>query len=220
MDQITGDNRANFLLFSNHRDALRDLVNERRYAIFFSAQQTKEDLTFWGMDGEYFPDLYDWAEGRHAYGGQPAGWSIIAHWLSSYSIPARLNPARLAQRAPDTTSRAQAIEESRGALEQAIVEEIAKGSPGFAGGWLSGAALDKLIERAGMSTRISISRRRKIAESLGFVVHPGLPGGRAPGLVMGDGGFRPLIYIKAGSPVIQAGPDQIMGQFNHAQGYR
>ena len=42
--QVMGDNRANFMLNTNHRDALKKTRNDRRFAIFYTAQQTAEDL--------------------------------------------------------------------------------------------------------------------------------------------------------------------------------
>ena len=44
-DQITGDNRANFMMCSNHKDAILKTRGDRRYCVFFTAQQEVEDLT-------------------------------------------------------------------------------------------------------------------------------------------------------------------------------
>src|SRR3546814_16115141 len=42
-DQVTGDNRANFILTSNHKDAIVKTVNDRRYCVLFTAQQRSEE---------------------------------------------------------------------------------------------------------------------------------------------------------------------------------
>ena len=36
-DQRTGDNRANFLMFSNHKDAVLKTERDRRYCVFYTA---------------------------------------------------------------------------------------------------------------------------------------------------------------------------------------
>src|SRR3546814_9048286 len=54
VDQFTADNRANFILTSNHRDAINKTANDRRYAVFFTAQQSAEDKTRDGLTDAYF----------------------------------------------------------------------------------------------------------------------------------------------------------------------
>jgi len=46
--QDTRDNRANFILNTNPKDGLRITLADRRYCVFFTAQQTKEDLQRYG----------------------------------------------------------------------------------------------------------------------------------------------------------------------------
>src|SRR3546814_19247025 len=54
VDQFTADNRANFILTSNRRDAINKTANDRRYAVFFTAQQSAEDKTRDGLTDAYF----------------------------------------------------------------------------------------------------------------------------------------------------------------------
>lgn len=63
-NQATGDNRANFFMCTNHKDAIRKTKNDRRYCVFYTAQQTETDIRQMGMSGRYFPDLYDWLRDR------------------------------------------------------------------------------------------------------------------------------------------------------------
>ena len=79
VDQITADVCANFMLNSNHKDAIRKTRNDRRFAVFFTAQQSAEDLARDGMAGDYFPNLYEWLRG--------GGYAAIAYFLSTYDIP-------------------------------------------------------------------------------------------------------------------------------------
>lgn len=188
VDQFTGDNRANFWCNTNYKDAMKAAKNNRRWSIFFTPQQSTEDLIRDGMGGDYFPWLFNWArrEGGHA---------IINNFLREYKIPDALNPATKCHRAPQTSSTKEAIGLSLGGLEQEIMEAIEQGRPGFCNGWISSMALDKLIKDRYENKKISMNRRRSILDDLGYILHPGLFEGRAPGVILLDGG-KPRLYIK------------------------
>src|SRR5690606_27879895 len=64
VDQITAYVVANGMLNRNHRDAIRKTRRDRRFAVFYTAQQSFEDLARDGMDGDYFPALYRWLKER------------------------------------------------------------------------------------------------------------------------------------------------------------
>lgn len=201
-DQVTGDNRANFIMCSNHKDAILKNRGDRRYAVFFTAQQTPEDMHRVGMtqaDGvtptRYFADLFGWLKNR-------GGFAIVTHYLQNYEIPAQLNPADLCSRAPVTSSTAEAVLVSMGGVEQEIVEKIEQNAPGFAGGWVSSLALDRLLKDRRDDKRITHYKRRDLLEGMGYVTHPGLPDGRAGRVVPFDLG-KPRLYVKPGS--IQSG---------------
>lgn len=190
-DQINARVCANFMLNSNHKDAIRKTHNDRRFAIFFSAQQQKRDIQRDGMDGDYFPDLYDWLKG--------GGYAYVAEFLSTYPIPDDLNPATRCHRAPKTSTTDQAIAHSIGGVEQEILEAIEEGRPGFAGGWVSSMALDRLIESKRLGNRIPPNRRREIMQGLGYDWHPALTNGRVNTLVALDGG-KPKLFIRDDHP--------------------
>ena len=198
-DQVTGDNRANLIAFSNHRDAVPVTDQERRWGIFYTAQQHFTDLARDGMDGRYFPDLWDWFEGRNAYAGKPAGFAIVNNYLRTYKIPDTLNPAIDAHRAPVTSSTAEAINLSMGAIEQEIVEAVEQGLTGFAGGWISSLAVDRLLTRLKADRRVPPGKRRELLNHMGYEWHPTLAEtqGRVNNSVQPDGG-KPKLYIKRG----------------------
>lgn len=198
-DQTTGDNRANMILCSNYKDAIPKKEENRRYAIFFSAQQSVADLERDGMGGRYFPDLYDWFEGEGTYAGQAPGYAVINDFLRSYQIEDELNPAVGMHRAPITTSTAEAIALSVGSVEQEVLEAIGQELPGFAGGWVSSMALDKLLARINAERRIPPRKRRDLLVSLGYDWHPALNDGRVNSSVMPDGG-KPRLFVKIGHP--------------------
>ena len=186
VDQISADVCGNFMLNSNHKDAVRKTQNDRRICILFCAQQQAEDLKRDGMDGEYFPKLYDWLRAD--------GYAIVSDLLHTFPIPDEYNPATKCQRAPVTTSTSLAIAASTGGVEQEVHEAIAQGLPGFCGGWISSIQLDRLLERLGVARRVTHSKRKEMLEVLGYSYHPALVEGRVNNLVLPDGG-KPRLFV-------------------------
>ena len=190
IDQITRYVCANFMLNSNHKDAIIKTQNDRRFGIFFTAQQHKNDLARDGMTGNYFPNLYGWLE--------RGGYAIVANYLETYRIPAELNPSK-GWPAPNTSTTSEAIEHSYGVIEQEVIEAVDEGRPGFAGGWISSLAFGRLLDRMGMGSRIHHTKRREILQRLGYDWHPGLRRGRVNNPVNPDGG-KPRLFILPTNP--------------------
>lgn len=211
VDQQMGDNRANFMMASNHRDAYRKTANDRRVSMFFTAQQNASDLVRDGMNGDYFPKLYAWLRAD--------GFAIVAKYLSEYRILDELNPATKLMRAPDTSSTGEALEASLGSIEQEVLEAVDEGRQGFAGGWVSSMAFDHMLsERRG--SHLSRNKRKELLESLGYVPHPALSGGRVNSIIMQEGG-KPRLYIKEGHIAANnlRGGAEILQAYLKAQGY-
>ena len=116
------------MLNRNHRDAIYKTRNARRFCIFFTAQQSADDLKRDGMDGNYFPELYKWLDS--------GGYAIVADYLDNYEIPDDDNPATDCHRAPTTSTTHEAISASRGPAEQEILAAIDEEGPGFRDGWI------------------------------------------------------------------------------------
>jgi hypothetical protein len=155
VDQDMEDNPANWIFFSNWKDAIPINVNGRRYAIFYSAIQTKEDLIIRGMTDEYFINLFKWLKhGGHAY---------LTHWLLNYPI----ERDGIGQRAPDTSSMAEALRQSRGPIEKAIYEAVEDGAPGFRGGYVSVTAVLRRLKLLGIRTPTP-KTVETILESMGY----------------------------------------------------
>lgn len=197
-DQRTGDNRANFLLFSNHKDAIRKTGTDRRYAIFFTAQQEPGDMERDGMVGNYFPDLYNWL--------REEGYEIVNEWLRGYQIPAALNPAITcggqSHRAPETSSTAEALANSLGGIEQEVQEAINEGRPGFCGGWISSLALGRLLDEKRMGSKVPRNKRADMLRKMGWIPHTAMPGGRVASVIPFDNG-KPVLYVERGSLLLQ-----------------
>lgn len=173
-------NTANWFFCTNYRDAVIKTRNDRRYAIFFTAQQSIEDIVRDGMAGDYFPNLYRWLRDEGGYAG-------VLGYLMTFSIPDEFNPATLCHRAPETTSTEQAVAITMGGIEAEIQEAVDSEEPGFRGGWISSAALDRMIRDRGI--RISKPRLGEILTELGYTQW-----GRCPRPIMREGGKRPVLW--------------------------
>lgn len=211
-DEVTAAVCANFVLNSNHKDGIRKDDDDRRFAVFYTAQQSSADILRDGMSGRYFPDLYAWLDA--------GGYAHVTHWLESYAIPDELNPATTCTRAPETSSTRDAIAASRGSIEQEVEEAIAQGRPGFAGGWVSSTALAALLAEVGRGrTLVPLNKRRDMMQSLGYVYHPALPDGRVTRVVIPDGN-KPRLYIREGHPAGSLGASDALDHYEAQQAGR
>jgi hypothetical protein len=190
-DQVTGENRANFLVFVNDKDAVPIDDDERRYASLFCAQQSAADITRDGMNSAYFKRLATWIE--------TVGAAHFHHYLKNYKIQDRFNPAEEAQRAPLTSSRQEAIHASRGSVEAELLEMIESKARGFAGGWICSLDLDAMLKANRMEKMMPRQKRRAMLQSLGYDWHPALQLGRTNNPISGYGS-KPVLFIKKGHP--------------------
>lgn len=184
--KITRDVCANFLINTNHKDGLRKTQDDRRFAPFYTAQQTVADLRRDKMMGDYFPNLYGWLS--------KTGYMHVNELLHTFQIPDEYNPALTCKRAPNTSSTASAISHGLGGIEQEILEAVEQGVPGFRNGWISSMALDRLLDKLNANRRIPQNKRRDLMITLGYDWHPGLKEGRVNNNVMPDNG-KPRLYI-------------------------
>lgn len=206
-DPTTGESYANFMLNSNHKDAIRKTENDRRFCVFYTAQQEAKDLHRDGMDGDYMPKMYEWLKS--------GGYAIVNDFLRSYQIPEEFNPAGTCHRAPHTSSTLEAVGQSMGSIEHLIVETIEEdGFVGMRRGWISSVALDRLLRLYRKENVVPLNKRKGILESLGYEQHPHLTGGRVNNNIAIDDGKKPYLYVKVGSE--QAG---IVGQVEIVKAY-
>lgn len=189
---------ANFFFTMNSKTGLRKAADDRRFAVFFTAQQRVEDLVRDGMLGEYMVDLNDWTNGTGAYAahGPMYGAAIVTHLLRSHVIPDDLNPTTLAHRAPRTSAHDEVVATSMGAREQEVQEAIDSGAIGFRGGWVSSHHTLLLLLKAN-DRRVRVSNLDEVLGNLGYVRHPGLKDGRTNNMVQPDGA-RSVLYVAKG----------------------
>ena len=192
-DQSMHDICANFMFNSNHKDAIRKTENDRRFAVFYTPQQSASDLTRDGMQGDYFPDLYNWLKFNE-------GYEKVAYYLKNYPIRDEFNPTKGCQRAPITSSTGEAVTASLGPVEQEIINRTEEGVVGFKNGWISSYWLGLMLDEMRMSRSISHARRKDLLDALGYVWHPGLNQGRSNSMLFTDGAKKSKLFIKTDSP--------------------
>lgn len=213
VDQDSRNVVCNFILNSNHRRAVQKTRNDRRLAIFYTAQQSAEDVVRAGMDGEYFGRLYGWLKGNGGY-----GYACVAEYLATYPIDPEFDPAGRCQRAPSTSTSAEAVIATVGGIESEVLEAIDQGVQGFRGGWVSSMALDQLLVRTRNEGRLPRTMRKEMLEGLGYAWHPALSHGRVNNDVMPDGG-KPRLFVQAGHPSLAlTSPAEVARAYTAAQG--
>jgi len=188
VDTIKIDNRANFIMATNHRNAMKKTKKDRRYCVIYCPQQEAEDLIRDGLTEAFFKKLGNWLD----YEG---GWDDVAGYLKRFPIDDASNPATSSLRAPETTSTAEAIEESQGAAHDEIREAIAQGLPGFCGGWISSYALTTLLEGKNLIRYFPLRKRREILKDLGYISAPWLKDGRASKKIVSEENTQPILFV-------------------------
>ena len=209
-DQTMHNVCCNFIFNSNHKNAIRKTLNDRRYAVFYTAQQSVDDLVRDGMTGRYFPDLYDWL--------RKEGYAFVTQFLHDYHIPEEFNPTGLCQVAPSTSSTAEAVEAGMGVAEQEVLEAISEDRTGFANGWVSSKALANLLSDIRKSNLVPLGKRQEMMNSLGYVYHPALKDGRSNVVTAVDGSKPRLFIAKTNTDITLTDPKDVVRAYSKAQG--
>ena len=186
--------------------------NDRRFCIFYTAQQVVDDLERDGMTGTYFPDLYEWLN--------KGGYDIVNHYLHTYAIAEEFNPATGCTRAPHTSTYEESIVASLGPIEQEIMEAVGEGRQGFIGGWISSTAVNRLLKDEMGFKKLQRGKVREILLSLGYDYHPGLHEGRVNNPVSPGEGKPRLYVIKDHLSTNLKSPSEIVDAYRTAQGIR
>lgn len=187
LEQTTEPIYANFIFTTNHADALATHINDRRFAIIKTAQQTATDLAIWGMDGAYFRSFVNWLENQDGYG-------ICANFLRRFAMRDELNPFCLANRAPKTSYQMEFISASLSQNAAQVQELIDSNAIGFRGGYL-----DSYHIVTALNGRCAPRTIAAITKELGFIPHPTFIGGRAPRAFILGCPLQPRVYVKKDS---------------------
>lgn len=157
VDQEMEDNIANWLFFSNFKDAMPIGKDGRRLSIFFSQIQTHADLVALGMDDNYFNILWRWLRDE-------GGHQAIAYWLLNYPI----EKGAISQRAPHTSSHNEALQLSQSPIEVLVADCVLDGLPGFRGGFVSVLAVMTRIKASGIRNP-TITVVKSILAKMGYI---------------------------------------------------
>lgn len=208
-DQIMIDNCVNFMACTNHKDAIMKEQGDRRYCVFYTAQQTFEDREQRdGLTTQYFVNMWDWLKNRD-------GFAIIADYLLRVEIPDEYNPATLCQVAPKSSMEAEVIAESKSPTQLEILEAIESEYQGFRDGWVSSV---KLSEHC-VENNIRVSKRayRHIMEELGYIQHPI---GRISIPLLEEHNKKPVLYVHRNSQYRHLTTmTDVINQYRLSQGY-
>lgn len=200
-DQRSGSNCAKFILFSNHKDGVLKHEGDRRYAVFFTAQQRLADKVRCGMDDRYFRRLYSWI-------GSEDGIAAANHYFREREIHTDMMGS-----APVTTSMREAIYESYGHQERVILEAMETGEVGLREGIVAAPYVDNALREAGY-TKLSPKTRGRILQNIGYIPLPGPSAGK-----ISIEGRHIKIYVRENSPLSNLSPSDVKRlylKYNHA----
>ena len=211
-DIIKIRNQANFFMTTNYKDALR-VKDDRRFALFYTPQQTEEDLVRDEMDTDYFARLWKWAQ-------EQEGYAYVAHAMEHETIPDAMSPFSGLLRAPKTSAEDEAKIHRRGTIESEILEAIESGRPGFREKFISSWAIEQYLKEKKIDGRLPRRRYTAVMKELGYIPHPRLMNHRMSQKIAEEGNIRPRIYIHEDAEVPgNLDPSDIAKQYMKAQGY-
>lgn len=156
VDQEMDDNLANWIFFSNYKDAIPISENERRYCVFYSLLQSAAAIERSGMDKGYFDRMFKWLE--------TDGYAALAYWYKNYNI----EKGSLPHRAPKTSSYAEVIRIGRTPLEILIDEKIENKERGFRAGYISWPMLLKAVQQSSMRFKPPEYALKSVLETKGY----------------------------------------------------
>lgn len=208
VDQATARNFANFMFSTNKPGAMGKAVEGRRYAVFYTAQQTAEDVKR-DMPNAYFVELQKWFE--------EGGREIAINFLATMPLLEQFNPAGLAIDAPRTSSFEASKVAAQGSVEQALMDAVAEGREGFRGGFIGSHGVKAVLQELRKENQVAPNKRRDVLKSIGYDWHPALTDGRAtrPSKVNGT---KEVIFVKMDHPAAQLQTAaQVMAKYEEAQ---
>lgn len=173
-DAFYATNTCNWFFCTNREGGLIKDRDDRRYAVFHTADRIMPDA--------YFRDLSAWLKN--------GGCAAVAAFLASYDV------SSIPSRAPDTSSTADAIEASYGKGEQFVLEAIAEERRGLCAGWASSHVVSKVLVENGMNS-VAPKTIKDILKHLGFarVGRPTTP-------IAEEGMSRPVIYARSDTDAV------------------
>lgn len=157
VDQVMEDNVANWIFFSNFKDAFPIDENERRYCIFYSKLQSALQIEEAGLTKEFFDNMYHWLECEQGF--EKLAWYYLNYPIERGSLP---------HRAPHTSSYEEVIRIGRSPLRVILDDKINAGERGFRGGYVSYVMFQKAVAESSMRNKPLEHTLKAIIESKGY----------------------------------------------------
>ena len=157
IDQEMEDNVANWIFFSNFKDAFPIDENERRYCIFYSSLQSALQIEEAGLNKEFFDKMYHWLE-------MEGGYEALAYYYLNYPI----NRGDLPHRAPKTSSYDEVIRIGRSPLRVILDDKVECQERGFRGGYVSFTMFQKAVADSSIRSKPLEHTLRAIIEGKGY----------------------------------------------------
>jgi hypothetical protein len=191
---------CNFLINTNQKDAIPVTKDDRRLAVFYTAQQSVEDKLRDGLTDEFFIPYHHWLV--------TGGFEHVAHYLATYPLgnpdilqcPQREYDPLYKRTAPTTSCKAEVITESLGLQEQLIQEAIDSCLDGFRNGWAMSFRITSILSE-NRGRRVGPNTIKPLMLRLGYIPHPGLNKGRTNRNIEGCSG-HPVLYLKQDHPAL------------------
>lgn len=157
VDQEMEDNVANWIFFSNFKDAFPIDENERRYCIFYSRLQSALQIEEAGLTKEFFDTMYHWLECEQGF--EKLAWYYLNYPIERGSLP---------HRAPHTSSYEEVLKIGRSPLRVILDDKINAGERGFRGGYVSYVMFQKAVAESSMRSKPLEYTLKSIIEGKGY----------------------------------------------------
>lgn len=157
VDQEMEDNVANWIFFSNFKDAFPIDENERRYCIFYSRLQSALQIEEAGLTKEFFDTMYHWLECEQGF--EKLAWYYLNYPIERGSLP---------HRAPHTSSYEEVLKIGRSPLRVILDDKINAGERGFRGGYVSYVMFQKAVSESSMRSKPLEHTLKSIIEGKGY----------------------------------------------------
>ena len=159
-DKRTTEICVNFMFATNYRTAVPDAKSERRFAIYYSAQQDKEELEADGTS-KRAARAWDWLIDE-------GGYARVTHYLQNYSIPDELNPTVGCRTAPRTSSYDEVCQWAKGEFAVLVENAINVQYLGITENWISSKALGLFLKEERASAKYNSNTFGTRLKELGY----------------------------------------------------
>lgn len=177
VDQRAVKNHIGIMITTNHKDGVVKTIDDRRFAVFHTDQQYKEDLKRCGMVGNYFAELNQWLDAD--------GYAIVADMLDKRVV------VDYPYQAPITSSHDAAIEDSQSGWQTVVSNAIKDGESGFKNDLVIEGAVKSLLMKNDLPSKVGIIK--KVMHELGYVDMKRTK----------IGGVSMSIYVKASNTILK-----------------